>query len=76
MGAKELAAEISHTRNSSDSAAYRMVKAGVLTHPERGVFALSPGTLRKIQHREPIHVGHNVFIPDLALPRVALRLVR
>jgi len=74
--ANKLAAETRLTRNAIDSSANRMISTGALVRPKRGAFALSPDTLRKIQRREPIRIGHSVFILDLESPRVALRIVR
>jgi hypothetical protein len=74
--ANELANDTGLTRNAIDSSANRMIDTGALVRPRRGVFALSPDTVRKIQRREPIHVGHSVFILDLQSQQVALRIVR
>jgi biotin operon repressor len=74
--ANVLADETGLTRNAIDSSANRMIDTGTLVRPKRGVFALSPETLRKIQRREPIRIGHSVFILDLQSQRVALRIVR
>jgi hypothetical protein len=74
--ANKLAAETCLTRNAIDSSANRMLNTGALVRPKRGVFALSSDTLRKIQRREPIRIGHSVFILDPASQQVALRIVR
>jgi hypothetical protein len=71
-----LADETGLTRNAIDSSANRMIDTSTLVRPKRGVFALSLDTLTKIQRREPIRVGHSVFILDLQSQRVALRIVR
>jgi hypothetical protein len=43
------------------NAAYGMVEKGVLVRPRRGVFALSPDTLRKIRRGEALKIGHSVL---------------
>jgi len=73
--ANNLAVETCLTRNAIDSSANRMLNTGALVRLKRGVFALSPDTLRRIRRREPIRIGHSIFILDLASQQVALRIV-
>jgi hypothetical protein len=60
--AMQLAATIGVTRNAVNSAANRMVEAGLLVRPKRGVFALSPETLRKIERGDVLRVGKKMLV--------------
>jgi DNA-binding transcriptional regulator PaaX len=59
----QIVTNTSLSRNTVDSAAFRMLEKGALVRREgkRGVFALSADTLEKIKHGAVVRIGHEVF---------------